>query len=287
MFCSKCGSRLDDNAAICPECGKRFNEGVAQPQPETSKKSNTGMKIAFAVLAVVAVAAIVIAVLMGTGTISFEKKESEEASVSDESKNNQSYDEPEIGSVSSAPAVTADKSVKKVMLKMDFYKGDDGRKFKWVAADFSNPQRPATYLLAEYTDPSYGETVVCLMYEGDTCYMRMSVDSFLYSETYKQEYDEEEIANMPHTFGRNYNINPYGTVYTYLGKENLKNTGEAYIYEAYNEENGYKKFWVDTDTGYTVKSETDNITDWIVAEIIEGDAVELPEFDKENAIEME
>ncbi len=43
MFCEKCGTRIDDGAPFCPNCGNRVGASEAAPAPEASPASSAPM----------------------------------------------------------------------------------------------------------------------------------------------------------------------------------------------------------------------------------------------------
>lgn len=314
MFCSKCGSSIADKEQYCRVCGNKINEvdseatvvapaappvqpGFVQSQPvqqytyapavetESTKKSGTGLKIGIAVMAVIAVIAIVFAVLLGTGTISFNKEEKieEDVTVSKQEKTN----EPEIGVLYDLPLVTANKSNKKVMLKMCCYHGLEGGEMLWFAQDNSDSDNPIFYF-SMALDSDYGEPVnVENAIVGDYMYTRMEDPDSGYV-TYKQPMGSEEYESLAalFTFFGDYEksiLKDYGLKYKYLGKEELL-TGKAYIYECLTESGEVDgKMWIDADTGYWVRLQEDGKTVMEVSEIITDKDVEIPEFDFKNA----
>lgn len=304
MFCSNCGNQIPDNVSFCTVCGARINyvnangavtnqqpymqaqqehiqPGYAQQynyapaaEPQPPKKSNAGVKVVIAVAAVVAVVAIVFAVLIGTGTISFDKK-----SDGDDSETGLTIKEPEIGSVSDLPCIEGDRTADKIMMKMKTTGTGDGE-FIWVGADYADPSEPKIYYeLAMYSE--LGTITMQSVMFGDKSYM---MTNFMPGQTLEGDSDNLRINML---FG-DYSGEIFSegkAEFKYLGLEEVT-TGTAYVYEFTVEgEEGTTKIWIDTDTGYWVKTESDREEEIHidVAEIITGDEIEFPEFDYENA----
>ena len=324
MFCSKCGNQVPDNAAVCPSCGNQMNsvpvnfESKATvmanspvesdepvmtapmsqmpvytaPVAPVPQKKNTGMVIGIVVVSIIAVAAIVFAILFATGTISFSKDKDSNTSVGEnENGGKPVVKEPEIGSISDLPVVTGDKSTNKAMLMVDFGESENIVP-KWVAADYTNYSNPKIYFEAEMGYGSYSDTIKASYAIVDNAiYMKSEL---LSNQTYKIRtiYDaDESLTGFRMYFGlydeafmkeANYR-------FKYIGKEYSENTGDAYVYELITdktEDGDITKVWIDADTGYWVKAESDTAIVMEVSQIITGDDVEFPEFDFENAIEM-
>ena len=41
MFCSKCGSKIEDNTAFCPYCGNKINDSKNSKDKEKQEKLST------------------------------------------------------------------------------------------------------------------------------------------------------------------------------------------------------------------------------------------------------
>lgn len=304
MFCPNCGNQVPDNMSFCTVCGSRLNANAAavnqQPymqvqqeyvQPKSvhqyayapvaelqpPKKSGVGVKVIIAVATVVAVAAIVFAVLLGTGTISFDKDNGNGTSASEENKS--TIKEPEIGSVSDLPCVEGDRSADKIMMKMKTTGTGDGE-YLWIGADYTNPSEPKTYFeMAMYSE--IGTITMQAVVFADKSYMKTN---FMPGQTLEGDSDFGFLGMFFGDYSNNY-FAENEIEFKYLGTEEVT-TGNAYVYEL-NEAEGYMlKVWIDADTGYWVKTESNQEEELQieVAEIVTGDEIEFPEFDYENAV---
>ena len=65
MFCPKCGKINPDTEEKCSGCGAELHEEAAVP---ASGKKGRGIKIAFAIIAVLIIVCIVVFLLNGCGT---------------------------------------------------------------------------------------------------------------------------------------------------------------------------------------------------------------------------
>lgn len=323
MFCSKCGNQVAENSMFCPVCGNKMGGGFADTPEAVSagkpKNNGTGLKIGIAVTAVIAVMAIALAVLFATGTLSFNKDKGNNISVSEENtpdnitpqKNEETKaEEPIVGEIYDLPVVTGDKSVKKIMLKVNSNMGGDnnetGKKttnIVGIGVDYSNPDKPLIYAEQIFTVKIEGQSnvrsIACMMPDGEMYMRYLNLNSEEAKDTYKMQMETDEsdmrAFNLYNIYFGRYELcedflKDENIKFKYLGKDELV-TGAAYIYEFTvtdnSGENKANKIWVDADTGYMVKNNINGETSMEVTEIITGDSVEFPELDFANAIELE
>ena len=305
MFCSKCGNQIADNVTFCPVCGNQMNvvdpvtsvqpeyfqavpnqqyayAPVAEPQPP--KKSGTGLKIGIVIAAIVAVVAIVFAVLLGTGTISFDKDNGEDTHVS-EDKKKPVIKEPEIGTISDKPVVTADESVDKVMFRLSRFNGDT--KIKWMSVDYADESNPIMYW--EYW--SHDGTKYLYLMTDNIIYAK--TDSYMDGKTMKIEENvsTEDVFSYGGMYYGRYDedfLNENKFKFEYLGKEETDSFGEVYVYKMMSElgDGSFIICWIDADTGYWVRWENDGQVSFEVSEIITGNDIEFPIFDLKNAVDF-
>lgn len=243
-------------------------------------KNGTGLKIGIAVASVIAVVAIVFAVLIGTGTIKFNKDEEETTKVTKTEE--PEIKEPEIGSISDLPVVTGDESVEKAMIKLKENK-EEGLPV-YIAFDNVSYSKPVCFSEIS-TQTEHGKITVKQAYCDNVTYYRSDdIDDIYKGQTIKTNVDTAS-GTILMCFGQ-YDNMPKETVFKfkYLGKEKLE-TGEAYVYELVYETNESKdKVYIDAKTGYWVKLEENGKVSMEATEILTGDDVKLPEFDFENAL---
>lgn len=71
MFCSKCGTKLDDNALFCPNCGTKTKAVVNQaPNPMSTQapvKKKSGMAIIGIIVVILALVAVALFVFIKPG----------------------------------------------------------------------------------------------------------------------------------------------------------------------------------------------------------------------------
>lgn len=318
MFCSKCGNQVAEGVNVCPVCGNKMGESFTDtPESVPANKPNNGgigLKIGIAVMAVIAVMAIAVAVLFATGTLSFNKDKVNDTSVSGENVPDnttpQKNEEPIVGEIYDLPVVTGDKSVEKIMFKVngniggnDNETGKTTTNIVGIGVDYSNPNKPLVYTEQISTVKVEGQsdvrTAVCMMPDGEMYLRYLNLDLEEAKDTYKMQFETDEVnmsaLNLYNIYFGRYDLcedflKKENIKFKYLGKDELA-TGDAYIYEFnITDDSGEKKaskIWIDADTGYMVKNDVNGETAMEVTEIITGDSVEFPEFDFENAIELE